>query len=108
MAISDKPWGGFSEADYPTAEAYCDACLINMNEGAPADWTKADCKLPVREPNGDVNRNAVHAAAAVLAGGRGGVTAPAAMKMRAANKLMLLYGQMKEMAPDSLRRMAGS
>lgn len=106
MAISDKPWGQFSEADYPDAGAYCDACLINENTGPRADWSKGNCKLPVREPNGDLNRNGVHAAAAALAGARGGVMASAAMKRRAANKLMLLYGQLKEMAPDSMRRMA--
>lgn len=106
MAISDKPWGQFSDADYPTAGDLCDASLINLNTGPRADWSKANCKLRVYEPNGDLNRNGVHAAAAVLAGGRGGVMAPADMKRRAANKLMLLYGQLKEQAPESLRRLA--
>ena len=106
MAVSDKPWGQFTDADYPTAQAFCDASLINMNTGPRADWSKQNCKLRVYEPNGDLNRNGVHAAASVLAGGRGGVNAPADMKRRAANKLMLLYGQLKEQAPESLRRLA--
>lgn len=106
MAISNEPWSNFSDSDYADAGALCDASLINMNTGPRAQWTKANCKLRVYEPDGDLNRNGVHAAAAVLAGGRGGVMAPADMKRRAANKLMLLYGQLKEQAPESIRRMA--
>lgn len=76
-----------------------------MNEPG-ADKTKAMCKLPVFEPNGDLNRNAVHAAAAVLAGGRGGVQAPPDAKRRAARKLIAFYRQLREEAPDSIRSLA--
>jgi hypothetical protein len=61
----------------------------------------------VKEPNGDVNSNAVHAAAAALAGGRGGVDAPDDVKKAAAKKLISLYGQLKEDAPDSILELAG-
>lgn len=105
MAISDKPWGSFSASDY-TDEQYCSAALIDMNpSGKPK--TKDMCKLPVKEPDGTVNRNGVHAAAAALAGARGGVMAPADMKAKAARALIRLYGMLKETPPDSLKRMAG-
>jgi hypothetical protein len=106
MAISNEPWSNFSEADYKDADSYCRASLIDMNPpGKPK--TKDMCKLRVYEPDGDLNRNGVHAAAAVLAGGRGGVQAPAPMKAAAARKLMRLYSQCGDQPPDSLRRMAG-
>lgn len=107
MAVSNEPWSNFSDSDYPDAGAYCDASLINLNEGPRRDWTKANCKLRVYEPDGDLNRNGVHAAASVLAGGRGGVDAPAAAKRAAARKLMGLYRECGESPPDSLRMMAG-
>jgi hypothetical protein len=107
MAISDKPWGQFSEADYQSAQAYCDASLINDNTVPRSDWTKAACKLPVYEPGGDLNRNGVHAAAARLAGAGGGVQAPPAAKRAAARKLIGLYQELHETAPDSIRSLAG-
>lgn len=106
MAVSNRPWSQVTVADYPDAGTYCDACLINENTGPRADWSKDRCKLPVREPGGDLNRNAVHAAAAVLAGARGGVDAPATLRRRAARTLTRLYRQLDETAPDTLRRMA--
>lgn len=105
MAVSDKPWGQFSDADYADADALCRASLIDLN-GPGARKTKGDCKLRVYEPGGDLNRNGVHAAAAVLAGARGGVDAPATAKAAAARKLVGLYGQLDETPPDSLRRLA--
>lgn len=105
MAVSNEPWSNFSESDYADAAAYCRACLIDENApGKPK--TKDACKLPVYEPDGDLNRNGVHAAAAVLAGGRGGVQASSAAKSAAARKLLRLYGQCGDVPPDSLRAMA--
>lgn len=103
--ISDRPWGQISERDYPDAEAFCDACLIDLNPPGAAK-VKAQCKLPVREPGGALNRNAVHAAAAALVGARGGVQAPPAAKREAARALIRLYRQLDEEAPASLRRLA--
>ena len=105
MPFSNKPWGAISEADYPDAEQFCSACLIDLNpEGRPK--TKAACKLPVREPGGAYNRNAIHAAAAALAGARGGVDAPPEAKRRAARRLVRLYREMGEEPPEAIRRMA--
>ena len=107
MPISDKPWGSISESDYKDADQFCKACLMDMNEpGKPK--TKDACKLPVREPNGTLNRNAVHAAAAALAGARGGVDAPLAEKRKAARKLLSLYAELKEEPPESIKRLAGA
>jgi hypothetical protein len=103
MAVSDKPWGQFSEADYTPAE-FCRAALIDTNPSGPV--TKAKCKLPVMEPNGDINRNGVHAAAAVLAGARGGVDAKASDKRFAAKRLIGWYRVLKEDPPDSLVSLA--
>ncbi len=100
--VSDKPWGQFSQADY-TPEQWRRACLIHMDSNSD---NKADHKLPVREPDGTLNRNAVHAAAAVLAGARGGVDAPPTQKRAAARQLIRLYGELQEEPPESLRRLA--
>ena len=103
MAISNEPWSKFSAADYSDAQ-WIEACLINMNK--PSEHVKGLCKLPVKEPDGNVNRNGVHAAAARLAGAGGGVMAPAAVKKAAAKKLLGYYRQMGETPPESIVRMA--
>lgn len=105
MAISNKAWGQFAESDY-TLEQWHRACLIHLHDGPPE--AKSQCKLPVREPNGTLNRNGVHAAAAALAGARGGVDAPMAEKRSAARKLITLYGELDEEPPESIRRLAGT
>ncbi len=103
--FTSKPWNG-SAARWPDAASYADSCLINLNTGPRSNWTKANAKLPVREPDGTYNTNAIHSAAAVLAGGMGGVQAPPTAKKSAARKLVSLYGQMNEDAPPSLKQMA--
>jgi len=105
MPFSNKPWSQFSESDYETAEQFCGACLIDLNEPGK-EKVKGLCKLPVREPGGAYNRNAIHAAAAALAGARGGVQAPPKAKQKAARKLIRLYHEMGEEPPESLRRLA--
>lgn len=109
VRISNRPWSEIAESDYEDAQDFCDACLINLNEGPPEEWTKAACKLPVYEPKRmgrALNRNAVFAAAAALAGARGGVKAPAEQKRKAARKLLQLYREIEAEPPESLRRIA--
>lgn len=103
--FTNKPWDG-SAARWPDAASYADSCLINLNTGPRSDWTKGNCKLPVREPNGDYNVNGIHNAASVLAGGMGGVSAPPAAKKAAAKKLVSLYGRMHADAPPAIKQMA--
>lgn len=106
MPISNKPWGSISESDYQDAAAFCKASLIDLNPPGE-EKVKANCKLPVYQPDGALNRAAVHAAAAVLGGARGGVSAPAEEKRKAARKLLRLYQELEEEPPESLRRLAG-
>jgi HK97 family phage prohead protease len=99
---TDTAWDGSAARFSP--QQWARACLIDTGEGDTA--SKARYKLPVKEPDGMVNRNAVHAAVAALAGGRGGVDASAEQKASAARALVRMYGEMDEEAPESVRRMA--
>jgi hypothetical protein len=106
--ISERPWEEVRDADYEDADEYCRASLIDLNPKGE-EKTKERCKLPVREPKskgGKLNRNAVHAAAVVLAGGRGGVDAPTQAKRKAARELVRLYRDLDEEPPDSLTKLA--
>jgi hypothetical protein len=111
VKISERPWSDIDKpGDYEDAVDYCEACLINLNEGPRDEWVKAKCKLPVYEPRKmgrALNRNAVIAAAAALAGARGGVDAPPEEKRRAARKLLRLYRELEMEPPESLKRIAG-
>lgn len=80
------------------------SCILDRGTG---ETPKERYALPVREPGGAVNKSALGAAAAALAGARGGVQAPAAAKRRAARTLMRLYGAADMEPPESLRRLAG-
>lgn len=101
-AVVRKPWDG-SAARY-TDEQYQAACLIDRGGDQPP---KERCSLPVLEPNGDLNANALPAAAAALSGGRTplqGVTA--AMKAAAARKLIRYYRQAQMPPPPALQALA--
>lgn len=103
--ISNKPWGQIKESNY-TLEQWHRACLIHLHDGEPT--SKEQCKLPVREPDGTINRNGVHAAAAALAGARGGVQAPLEKERAAARKLISLYRILEEEPPESIKKLAGA
>jgi|SRR5580765_262516 len=97
--LSEKPWSDYTKADY-TLEQWHAACLIHQHDGPPT--SKDQCKLPVKTPNGAVNRNGVHAAAAALAGARTPINASADEKGKAAKTLIHYYHQMNETPPPSL------
>lgn len=99
--ISERPWSEYTAADY-TVEQWHRACLIHQHQGAPT--SKNQCKLPVRTPDGAINRNGVHAAAAALAGARGGVQASPGEKADAAAALRRLYGELDEDLPNYLKQ----
>ena len=104
-AASDKPWEQFTAADY-TPEQWAAACLIDTGEGQTT--VKSRYKLPVREPDGTVNRAGAHAAAGVLAGARGGVDATPEQKAAAAKALVKIYkSDLAEDPPGSLLKAAG-
>lgn len=106
MATTDKAWNG-SASRWPDTASFCDSCAVNSNTGDRDTWTQSNCKLPYKEPNGDVNTNALGAASAALAGARGGLkgVSPADRKS-AAKKLMSAYSEAKMTPPDSLKRIA--
>lgn len=85
---STKAWSQFKESDYPTANDFCRACLLDENPSG-REKTKDRCRLPIREPNaGPVNLNGIRAAQGALLGARGGVKLPAEQKKKAARKLI--------------------
>lgn len=104
--ISDKPWGQFTAADY-TPEQWRRACILHLPPAQGQDpTTKSLHKVPVREPDGTLNRNGVHAAA----GGHGlpaVKAAPASAMQAAAKELVKLYEQCGDTAPPGVMSMAG-
>jgi hypothetical protein len=99
--VSDTPWSDFTAADYNPAQWH-KACLIH-NHGPGVPTTKADCKLPVREPDGTLNSNGVSAAAGALAGARSSIQASDAQKAKAAAALTGMYKTMGAEPPESLQ-----
>lgn len=97
--ISEKAWSEYTKTDY-TPQQWHSACLIHQHEAPPT--SKNQCKIPVRTPSGALNRNGVHAAAAALAGARGGVQASPAEIASAKTALRRLYSELDEEAPASL------
>lgn len=80
--ITTKPWDGspgrFTDSEYKRS------ALIDSGEG---NTPKARYKLPVREPDGTLNKNGIMSAYSVLRGGMGGVTLNPQKKAEALNKL---------------------
>ena len=98
MKTTDKPWNG-AESKWPDAASYCKSCLIDTNDPG-ADKVKDKCSLPIYEPDGTLNENAVASAVTYLAR----VDAPSAKKKAAAAKLRSLYASvLKRPAPPTLK-----
>src|SRR5678815_5296719 len=102
--ISERPWSAYTESDY-TLQQWHNACLIHLHVGPPT--SKTQCKLPIKTPNGVVNRNGVHAASAALACARAPLQAPAEQKAKAAAALRRHYSRMGEDPPSSLMMQSG-
>lgn len=84
MAYTDKPWNG-AASRYSSTAAFCAACLIDDNpDGEPKKQSL--CHLPIREPNGDINLNAVRNAMARI----NQVQASSASKAKAKAKLQAI------------------
>lgn len=98
--ISETPWSDYSKSDY-TLEQWHSACLVHTHDGDPT--SKSECKLPVKTPDGALNRNGVHSAAAALGGARGGLKGVSDdQKKTAAKALKRYYAQLDEDPPESL------
>ena len=104
-AASATPWGHVPQAVSTPASISASRGLQPHPGGVPD--TKDQCKLPVREPGGALNRNGVHAAAGAIGGSRGGVSASAEQKAKAKAALRGLYGTLNEDPPDSIKAAAG-
>lgn len=100
QGYSSKAWSEIKPSDY-TDEQWKRACLIHL-EGS-SESPKSYCKLPVLEPDGTPNTNAMAAAAGALNGARGGVDAPDSQKAAAKRKLARLYKRVGIDVPDSLK-----
>ena len=75
MAYVSRPWDGSSGRF--TIQEWRASCLIDTGEGDPD--AKSRYKLPIKEPNGDINLNGVRAANSRL----GSTQAPTAQKAKA-------------------------
>jgi phage head maturation protease len=98
--VSDAPWDG--DAGRFTLEQWKRSCLINHGGDGS---TKGQYSLPVREPDGTLNKNGLSAAAGRLNQVQG-ITAEA--RATAARKLISLYHEIGMDPPDHLRELAGA
>jgi Escherichia/Staphylococcus phage prohead protease len=92
------PWDG-SPARF-SDEQYARSCILDRAKCGDADMpAKQRYSLPIREPGGALNSNAVHAAAARI----NQVSACDAAKQSAKAALRRAYGELNEDAPDSIK-----
>lgn len=96
---SNAPWDG--SASRFTPEQYKRSCLIDKGTGDPDD--KERYALPVLEPDGALNANAVVAAAGRI----GQVQVSPDKKQAAAKRLVSLYHQIDKDPPPDLVKLAG-
>tara|TARA_Y100000310_G_scaffold126272_3_gene125040 strand:+ start:1448 stop:2143 length:696 start_codon:yes stop_codon:yes gene_type:complete len=102
--VSDSPWDG--DSGRFDIEEWGVSCLIHLDDQDVN--LHASHKLPVKEPDGTISRNACHEAAALLAGSRGGVGASSFKARLAARRLVNIYvNDLVETPPESLKRAAG-
>ncbi|HTX96851.1 MAG TPA: HK97 family phage prohead protease [Mycobacterium sp.] len=97
--VTDASWDGDS-ARY-TIEQWRRSCLINHGGD---ETVKSNFSLPVREPDGTLNRHGLAAAAGRLNQVQ---NVTAAQRAAAARKLISLYHEANMTPPDHLRELAG-
>lgn len=100
VSFSNTPWSNFTQSDY-TPEQWRDACLVHLSDGGNE---KEAYKLPIKEPSGKINWNAVQAAASRIDQLK---DISASQITRAAKTLMSLYRQAGKSAPPNIRKAAG-
>lgn len=91
-------WDG--SASRFTDEQYTRSCVLDRGGSAPP---KQRCSLPIREPSGALNPDAVSSAAGRI----GQVDATPEQKRSAARRLLAAYRELKQSPPDSLVALAG-
>ncbi len=92
LAISEKPWDG--SASRFTDEEWKRSCTVHLADSL----NKSDHKVPIHEPNGDLSRAGVHAAASRI----GQVDAPAEAISAAKAKIRAAYSELDEDPPEGL------
>lgn len=104
-SVMDSPWDG-STSRFDD-EQYVAACVLDRADCAH-DWKNMPAKsrytLPIREPDGSLNRNGVHKAAARLSK----MKACSAAKQSAAVRIKAAFGTLKEDPPDDVVKLAAS
>jgi HK97 family phage prohead protease len=101
MAISEGTWDG--SASRFTDAQYEKSCVLDRSKcggDAAKGSVKERCSLPIREPNGDLSRAGVHAAASRINQVKD--ACPAAISA-AKSQLRTAYKTLGEDAPDSIR-----
>lgn len=102
VKASTAPWDGsagrFTDEQYARSAILDRAKCGEQGKNLPA---KQRYSLPIREPGGALNANAVHAAAGRI----NQVDACGAAKASAKNALRRAYGELGEEAPDSLKHL---
>ena len=104
MAMTSGAWDGspsrFSDDEYGRSALVCRAGDGSMKER---------CSMPVLEPDGTLNVNALGSAAGALAGARGGLGGLSpALRAAAARKLVRYYNAAGKEPPPSLLALARS
>jgi len=92
LATSEKSWDG--SASRFTPQQWKTSCILHVCDG----MEKSCHKLPIKEPNGDLSRAGVHAAAGRL----NQVQGPDSAKAAAKRALRSAYKTLGEDPPDSL------
>jgi hypothetical protein len=92
FAISDGSWDG--SASRFTPEQWKRSCVLHLDDS----MDKSSHKLPIKEPNGDLSRAGVHAAASRI----GQVDAPDDKIAAARRALRSAYSTLGEDAPEGL------
>lgn len=108
----ERAWSG-AASNYADTDAYCKACLIDVNAAAGNDEKKQSrCKLPVKPPGSDsYDKEGCHAAAVRFNQLEKPSDVPedawdSAVKS-AANKLISAYNGFDETAPEAVYEAAG-
>lgn len=94
LAIAEGSWDG--SASRFTPEEWRRSCILDTGEGDTD--AKSRYRLPILEPNGDLSRAGVHAAA----GRFGQVDASASAKQKARGRLIAAYRRLDEEPPETL------
>ena len=94
LAISESAWDG--SASRFDDEQWKRSCILDR--GSDYDTAKTRYALPIKEPNGDLSRAGVHAAASRI----GQVEAPESAKASAKRRLIAAYSTLDEEPPESL------